>query len=83
MMVTIMVAVMGIIKSKAIMATQATVLMVTAKAMAKGPTVKACNTANPSSRTQCSAFCMLGISNNRGLCYNGRFISHQIFQDAL
>ena len=65
------------------MATLATVLMVTAKAMAEGHTVKARNTVNPTSRTQCSAFCMLGVSNNRGLCYNGRFISHQIFQDAL
>ena len=41
MMTTVMVVVMGIIKSKAIMATQATVLMVTAKAMAEGHTIKA------------------------------------------
>ena len=41
MMVTTMAEAMGIIKSKAIMATQATVLMVTAKAMAKGHIVKA------------------------------------------
>ena len=74
---------MVIIKSKAITVTLVTVRLVTVKAMAEAHTVKPHDSKIQTSRTQRSAFCSLGISNNRGLCYNGRFILHQIFQDAL